>query len=964
MGLFGSDDSLGTQSPTPYGSLRIQTSTQGVVIPVIFGTQRIAGNLIWAGDFQATAVQSGGGGKGGGKGSVSSYDYSSSYMMALCEGPIASIGQVWNGKAVLDEPSSDMTIGLGLYPQMPWSYLLTKHPSQAIAYPGIAYCAIPNADLGSANSLPNTSFEILGFNILAGTQASSAIYTISDVSPYSVIVSPPTAFIADIGVTYQATGIALTKVSSNPAAGQYSIGTGTTAGIYYFNSADAGNDVIISCQLEMLDANPATIITEIITNQYFGIYSGFPLDVSDYSNWCLGANILLSCAFTSQQTLSQAIDTILEETFSTAILHDGKTLQFKSYGDTAMTANGVTWTPNLTPVCDLIDDDFITDNDQIPVTLKRKSSADSYNDVKVEYTDRANSYNVGIAEYFDQGNIDTYMRRIDNTRQHHDICQAGIAQMVVQLIGQKQLYVRNTFEFTVGWRFDYLECMDIVTLTDANLGLNQFPVRITQIEEDEKFNRKITAEEFPAGMGHALIATPTAHGGLVTNTNVDPLNVNTPYIFNAPGILTKSGYEVWAAVSGGPQWGGCDVYISTDGTTYKYAGSVYGGSRYGSLTANLPAGSDPDTTDILEVDLSICDGNLLSGTQADADNHVTLCLVNNEFISYETATLTGPNQYNLTYLRRGIYNSPIGNHAADDPFVRVDDTIFKMPYQKTQLGQQIYIKFCSFNKYQLNTQSLADVQEYIYTIAESLSYPDNVTGFSALQFGDFVVFSWDNVEDQNLAGYEIRYVPFGQTDWNNGKVVTKVEAGSHLVTANVPIGNWTLFIAAIDDSGNYSVTPASTTINITSTDTIIAGGIDLSTLGWPGTLTNLIKHYTGAITLQSQGTSDADGWNTFDETVPNPYSTGTYVAPEIALGQDEKARVYAVLSAVLGPNEVSGNPVPEIDLEYHVYGGSYSGFAEWTIGYLTASNFTFRFVITAANGIGIINQFIPTLDKK
>jgi len=49
-------------------SLQLQTSTLGRAIAAIFGTMRIAPNLIWFGDFMAIAHTSteGGGGKGGG----------------------------------------------------------------------------------------------------------------------------------------------------------------------------------------------------------------------------------------------------------------------------------------------------------------------------------------------------------------------------------------------------------------------------------------------------------------------------------------------------------------------------------------------------------------------------------------------------------------------------------------------------------------------------------------------------------------------------------------------------------------------------------------------------------------------------------------------------------------------------------------------------------------------------------
>ena len=48
-------------------SLRITSSTEGAVIPRLFGRMRIGGNIIWATDFrEETKTTSQGGGKGGG----------------------------------------------------------------------------------------------------------------------------------------------------------------------------------------------------------------------------------------------------------------------------------------------------------------------------------------------------------------------------------------------------------------------------------------------------------------------------------------------------------------------------------------------------------------------------------------------------------------------------------------------------------------------------------------------------------------------------------------------------------------------------------------------------------------------------------------------------------------------------------------------------------------------------------
>ncbi len=61
-------------------------------------------------------------------------------------------------------------------------------------------------------------------------------------SPYTYTTINHTAFAADQGVIYAASGLPLKQVSSAPSTGQYSI----AAGVYTFASGDAGAAVLIS----------------------------------------------------------------------------------------------------------------------------------------------------------------------------------------------------------------------------------------------------------------------------------------------------------------------------------------------------------------------------------------------------------------------------------------------------------------------------------------------------------------------------------------------------------------------------------------------------------------------------------------------------------------------------------------------------------------------------------------------
>src|ERR1700761_4820310 len=109
--IFASSKQAQAQQQPALSGLQVQTSAYGKVIPIVYGTTRIAPNLIWYGDFVATphtsnsssgggkgGVTGGGGGKGGGGSGSTTYTYSAAVALGLCEGPIAGIGNVWASK--------------------------------------------------------------------------------------------------------------------------------------------------------------------------------------------------------------------------------------------------------------------------------------------------------------------------------------------------------------------------------------------------------------------------------------------------------------------------------------------------------------------------------------------------------------------------------------------------------------------------------------------------------------------------------------------------------------------------------------------------------------------------------------------------------------------------------------------------------------------------------------------------
>ncbi len=145
-------------------NLTLTTSTEGAVIPRIYGRMRIGGNIIWATDFTETVnTTTQGGGKGGGpKVTTTAYIYSASFAVALCEGSISGIGRIWADGKSLDLKDVTWRLYTGNETQQPDPFILAKMGTgNAPAYRGTAYVMFEELPLEQfGNRIPQLSFEV------------------------------------------------------------------------------------------------------------------------------------------------------------------------------------------------------------------------------------------------------------------------------------------------------------------------------------------------------------------------------------------------------------------------------------------------------------------------------------------------------------------------------------------------------------------------------------------------------------------------------------------------------------------------------------------------------------------------------------------------------------------------------------------------------------------------------------
>ena len=159
-GLFGGAASIVSPAAT---AIQVQSSCNGVPIAIIYGRTRFAGNITWYGDFLPIAQKTSSGGKGGGA-TQTTWTYTCSFSMALCEGPIAAVPSMWqNGTKTTPVDPTIFTLHTGSYSQPTWAYMDSLHAAQSLNYPGLAYQSAANYNLSTSASLPALSWEIQGF---------------------------------------------------------------------------------------------------------------------------------------------------------------------------------------------------------------------------------------------------------------------------------------------------------------------------------------------------------------------------------------------------------------------------------------------------------------------------------------------------------------------------------------------------------------------------------------------------------------------------------------------------------------------------------------------------------------------------------------------------------------------------------------------------------------------------------
>ena len=264
------------------------------------------------------------------------------------------------------------------------------------------------------------------------------------------------------------------------------------------------------------------------------------------------------------------------------------------------------------------------------------------------------------------------------------------------------------------------------------------PVRLTSMKEDENYVITCEAEPFVYGAHAPTLQTPesaTPTGGPPTTMPIATL-VNTPIIFEPIPALSGGAPQIWIGVSNtDPSYGGCAVYMSTDGgTSYELLGVMFGQSTMGaSITSAFPSHTDPDGADTLHLDLAESSETMVDYSNSQRDVFVPLCYINGggtvivngksmtvpyELISYATANFVSGFKYDIVpTTRRGVYSTPNVSHPVASPFLYLGPgaNFFKMQLPTSLIGTALKFKFAAFNQFAANQQDYTTCTAYSFT---------------------------------------------------------------------------------------------------------------------------------------------------------------------------------------------------------------------------------------------------------
>lgn len=283
--------------------------------------------------------------------------------------------------------------------------------------------------------------------------------------------------------------------------------------------------------------------------------------------------------------------------------------------------------------------------------------------ISVNYVAKTADYQQGTQEA---------IRQIADTGEAETVTVAVVMDNdTARQLAEKILYLRwtrrITYNFALPVKYIRVEPSDVISLTD---GAFTHVIRILK----KQLAGQVILFEGEAADSAAYNQTLTGGGITVPGGVVfDPGNT-TAYYLDIP-LLRETDNNTGFYIAVGREnttWRGAQVYRSADNVNYSLLSSLALPTVAGKALTALPSGPHNYMDRVNTVDVELLYGDqLTSTTEANLLNSVNSCVLGDEIIQFQTATLIGTRQYRLSGLYRGRLGTEYAKstHAINERFV-------------------------------------------------------------------------------------------------------------------------------------------------------------------------------------------------------------------------------------------------------------------------------------------------------
>ena len=639
--------------------LNIANSSSAYAVPVIFGTQRLAGNFLRYDEdtFRSEEIkeeQDDAGGKGGGSGTdptVTGYKYFLSFEYGLCMGPVDGVWQV------LSDPGQNE--------------LLDNEDEEIILFDGEETLELDATAMG----------EDQGGTIV--------LYCGSKTQ-----VRQPDSY-SDDGMNYRNVCWAMFEdyhMGGAPAPNSYlfeltrwprcyGVDGEIIADLKVRGSADSG-------RLEYYDANPAAILWEVLTNQVWG--RGLAPAMLDQDSFVEASvffenqNIGMSFPLTEQQSLSDIVESIRLHV-DTILVWNGENVRCRVLMDPGQAYRDIL----------RIDANAIRD-----LEVTRPAWPDTTNEVRCEFVCREDNYqeenviiqNIGAIETVGMINSRKIGLRGFSTWDNAD---RSARRILADLC-----YPAATISFKIDRYGSCIECGDLVELhwsewsdgpitswwrvaTVSDDQQDSAGISITALEEIDLAPQEGEPETFvqPVPLWEQVTPVTAAEARLTAPVGEQPLLEFSPMrVFELPPLLAEwQATLCFLAQRKTTAQQAAAIYWSPDGLAdYGYIASLgcwaVTGTLVGAMATSAVDIDRGETGIVIQLNQDSFDAATILGSAnkvlSDADHMDVLIakpqdllLIDNEIFQVGKATALGGGQYRLQNFIRARYDTRQASHS-------------------------------------------------------------------------------------------------------------------------------------------------------------------------------------------------------------------------------------------------------------------------------------------------------------